>query len=462
MTPSRDTIRSIRPSGPATGPAGPSATLLARASLLNLVARLSSGAAALGLAVLTTNLLSTHGRGVYAILATGVAIVVQVTTGGTTVLAADLIHRRHREQVLHGAVFAIALVTGLVMLPLTAVIWWLTSGVTLAALLGTAAVTALVVYSSFEMAIAQARGDVLRVSLTDLSMAVFPLLATAASAVLFEPTVATLVAGWAAGALITASVLFAAALRAGSLRVRRAWRVGANIMRRAAGVALANGLSLLWARIDVLVVAAVITTSAAGVYSIPVALAAGLLLLSRSLLTATYHSIMTAPAADVAARLGAALRHSIIVVLVGGVLSVPVVAVAAGPVFGHAYRDIWQPYALLVIGSTGTCVHDLLRHFLLTRIERQREFLLIATAGLFLNGALAVAGASLLGLIGAAASTAITYTCDAVALVAVCARQLSVSMRELAVPRRSDLASYWSLVRALLARRGPTEPVARS
>src|SRR5919108_452493 len=75
------------------------------------------------------------------------------------------------------------------------------------------------------------------------------------------------------------------------------------------------------------VAAAVLSTSAAGVYSIPVALAGSLLLLSRSLLTATYHSIMTAPPNEVAARLSAALRHSVIVVLVGGALSVPVVAV---------------------------------------------------------------------------------------------------------------------------------------
>jgi O-antigen/teichoic acid export membrane protein len=397
---------------------------------------------------------------VYAILAAGAGIAVQVIAGGTTVLAADLIHGRYGEQVLHGAVSAITVAVALVTLPLTVAIWLLISGVTLAALLYTAAVTALVVYSSFEMALAQARGDVLRVSVIDLSMAVFPLLATAASAVLFEATVATLLAGWAAGALITASMLFAWALPLGGLRIGRAWRVGTSIMRRAAGVALTNGLSLLGGKIDVLIVAAVITTGAAGVYSIPVALATGLLLLSRSLLTAMYHSIMTAPATDVAARLGAALRHSIIVILVGGALSVPVVAVGAGPVFGDAYRDIWRPYALLVVGSTGTCVHDVLRHFLLTRVERRREFLLIATAGLLLNGALAVVGASLFGLVGAAASTAITYTCDAAALVAVCARRLSVSMRELAVPRLSDLGSYWRLVRALLARRGPTEPVA--
>jgi Na+-driven multidrug efflux pump len=98
-----------------------------------------------------------------------------------------------------------------------------------------------------------------------------------------------------------------------------------------------------------------------------------------------------------------------------------------------------------------------MRHFLLTRLERQREFLLIATIMLLLNGGLAIVGAAEFGLPGAAASTAITYTCDAVALVAICARALSVPMRELAVPRRSDLASYWRIVRSLRARPGSTD-----
>ena len=207
-------------------------------------------------------------------------------------------------------------------------------------------------------------------------------------------------------------------------------------MRRSARVALANGTSVLCARIDVLVVAAVLSASAAGVYSIPVALAANLLLLSRSLLTATYRPIMTAPEDQVAGRLSTAVRHSVIVVLVGGGLSIPVVAVASGFVFGDAYADIWQPYSLLVLASACICVVEVLRHFLLTRLERQNEFVVVVTAMLIVNGVLAAVGAAAFGLVGAAASTTITYALAAFALVAICARRLDVSMRELGGPAR--------------------------
>jgi len=248
---------------------------------------------------------------------------------------------------------------------------------------------------------------------------------------------------------------------AGQLVLRRAWRLAASITQRSFRVALANGTALLCSRIDVLVVAAVISASAAGVYSIPVALSASLLLLSRALLTATYHSIMTAPASEVGARLGAALRHSVIVVLVGGSLSVPVVAVAAGFVFGGPYSEIWQPYAILVPASAFSCVIEVLRHFLVTRLERQREFLLTAVGMLILNGVLAVVGAAEFGLLGAAASTTITYACAALVLIAFCARWLSLSMLELAMPRRSDVGAYWRVLRPMLAKLRPSDPGAR-
>jgi O-antigen/teichoic acid export membrane protein len=435
------------------GTPAPSGKALARASALNLLARMTSGAATLGLAVLTTNVLDTHGRGVYALLTTWAGIGATILTGGTTVLAADLIHRRHGEPVLHGASFAIGVGSALVLVPACVLVGFLTSGATLAALACTAILTALVTYSSFEMAIAQARGDVLRVSVTDIGMAVAPFVATVIAAILFEPTPGTLIAAWAAGAAVTATVQFAGALRAGTVLLWRAWLVAASIMRRSIRVALANGTSLLCSRIDVFVVAAVISVSAAGVYSIPVALAANLLLLSRALLTASYHSIMTAPEEEVAARVSTALRHSVIVVLVGGGLSLPVVAVAAGPVFGDAYSEIWQPYAFLVPASACVCVVEVLRHFLLTRLERQNEFVLIATGMLVVNGALAAAGAAAFGLPGAAASTTVAYALAALALVALCARMLAVSMRELAVPRWSDVAAYGRAARSLLHRR---------
>jgi O-antigen/teichoic acid export membrane protein len=430
----------------------PSGVALARAGALNLAARLTSGAAVLGLAVLSTNVLDTHGRGVYAILTLWAGVGATIITGGTTVLAADLIHGREDERTLHGATFAIAVSSALVLVPVSAAIALVTSGATLAALVASALICVFVTYSSYEMSIDQANGDVLRVSLIDIAMSGLPLVTTVVAAIVLDPTVTTLVAAWAVAALLTASVQLGIARAAGAA-FAHAWGVAASIMRRSAGVALANGASLVSSRIDVFVVAAVLSVSDAGVYSIPVALAANLLLLSRALLTAAYRSLMTAPADEVGDRLSAALHHSVIIVLAGGLASLPVVAVAGGPVFGDAYSEIWQPYAFLVPASACICVVEVLRHVLLTRLERQREFVLLVTGMLVVNGALAAAGAAVFGILGAAAATTVTYALAAVALVSVCSRLLDVPKRELAIPRWSDLAAYRRFGGSLLNRR---------
>jgi O-antigen/teichoic acid export membrane protein len=431
----------------------PSGSSIARSSALNLVGRLTSGAAVFGLAVLSTNVLDTHGRGIYAILATWAGIAMTILAGGTPVMAADLIHGRRDERAMHGASCAVALQSAIALGLVAVAVSAFTADVSLAALLCTAAVAALVTYSNFEMYIAQARGDVLRVRLTDIAMAVFPLVVTVAAVIVAaNPTVTTFMLAWALGAALTAALQLADAIAVSGLVLRRAWQGAASIMRRSIGVALSNATALLMSRIDVLVVAAVLSTSDAGVYSIPVALASSLLLLSRSLLSATYHPIMTAPPEELAARLSVALRHSVIVVLAGGCLSIPVVAVGSGFVFGDAYSEIWRPYAILVPAMAALCVGELLRHFLITRLERQREILVTTAGMLVVNGTLAVAGAAAFGLEGAAASTTITYLVAAIGLVWYCARPLSVPMSQLAVPRPSDLAPYVRVLRLLVSR----------
>jgi O-antigen/teichoic acid export membrane protein len=440
------------PLAPAPPPEPQAVRGIARASALNLLARIISGAAALGLAILTTNVLDTDGRGIYAILGTWAGVLATIITGGTVVMAADLINGRQPQAVLHAAVSAIGLATAMLLLPASVLVSLATDWAPAAAFVCTAAVTALLSYSNFEMHLAQARGDVMRVSLTDIAMALFPLLVSVAAAVALDATVTTLMAAWTLGALITASAQFVSASPGALPTARRAWSVAVSTMRRSVGVAFANGVGLLCSRIDMLVVAVVLSTAEAGVYSIPVALAANLMLVSRALLTASYHSIMTAPASEVADRLSAAMRHSVILVLVAGGLSVPLVAAAAGFVFGDAYSDVWQPYSLLVAAIAFLCVAEFLRHFLLTRLERQRESVTVATGMLVLNGVLAIVGSAAFGLMGAAASTTIAYAAGTLVLIAICASELSVGMRALVMPRRADAATYWHVMRSVPGR----------
>src|SRR5664279_2205574 len=154
--------------------------------------------------------------------------------------------------------------------------------------------TGIVVFVSCEISLAQATGRVTAVGLGEISLATLPLLASAALAASGDATLGSLITAWLAGVSATAALQLWFALRRGGITPVESgivWRW----LWRARGIALSNGMLQLCARVDVLVVSAVLSVSAAGVYSIPVALAANLLLFPRALLTVTYRSIMTAP-----------------------------------------------------------------------------------------------------------------------------------------------------------------------
>ena len=147
---------------------------------------------------------------------------------------------------------------------------------------------------------------------------------------------------------------------------------------------------------------------------------------------------MTAPREEIARRAAATMRGSVGLVLVGGAIGVPLTAAFSSRVFGSAYTEIWRPLAVLVPGIAAWSVVEVLRHVLLTRLERQREVLVTAIGMAGANGVLAVVGSSEFGYLGAAASTTITYIAAALGMARVCSRQLGVPIWRMLVPSRSS------------------------
>jgi O-antigen/teichoic acid export membrane protein len=408
-----------------------------RASALNLAARLTSGASAFALAVLTARVLDTHGRGTYVVLTTAAGIAVVVLSAPAPVMVADLIRNRRGEAELRAGMLALGAGSAL-LLALAALIANL-AGVGLPGpawvQIMAAIATGIVVFVTLEISLAQAMGRVTAVGLGEISLATLPLLASAAIAAFGDAALGSLITAWLAGVSATAVLQLWFALRHGAVSAVASGIV-LRWLWRARGIALSNGMLQLCARVDVLVVSAVMSVSAAGVYSIPVALAANLLLFPRALLTVTYRSIMTAPREAIARRTAATTTGCIALVLAAGVAGVPLTAVLSGRVFGGAYADIWRPLAVLVPGIAAWSVVEVLRHVLLTRLERQREVVITAIGMAGGNGALAVAGSREFGYVGAAASTTITYVAAALWMAHVCSRQLGVPIRRMFVPSR--------------------------
>ena len=416
-------------------------TAMARAGALNLLARLITGAASFALAVLTTHVLSVHGRGLYAILTTTAAICVILLTAPSPVLVADLVHGRRDEAHVRGGIVALGLLSCVVL----SIAAFAAAAVGLHlpgahfVQIATAITSGVLVYVVCEISLAQGTGSVTWVGVGEVLAALLPFLASVAVAALGYTSVGALILAWLAGASLTAAVQLGAALRRRSLALGGALTTALGWLWRSRAIALSNGALQLCARIDILVVSVVISVSAAGIYSIPVALAANLLLFPRSLITVTYRAIMIVPAADLAPRLGATMRRCVLLTAAGAVLGVPLAAVTAGPIFGNAYAGIWQQLAILMPGIAAWSIVELLRHVLLTRFERQREVLLTAFGMTVANGILAVIGSAAFGLNGAAASTTITYVAAALWMTRICSLRLGVPARRMWAPLRTDL-----------------------
>jgi O-antigen/teichoic acid export membrane protein len=408
------------------------------ASALNLAARLASGAAAFALAVLTARVLDTHGRGIYVVLITAAGIGVGLLHAPTPVMLGDLVHNRRSESEVRGGMLALAALSALVLAAATMVARIFGVGLPgpLSVQLMTAIATGIVVFVTCEISLAQATGRVTAVGLGEIGLATLPLLASAAVAVVGAASLSSLITAWLAGVSATAALQVWFSVRRRAVTTIEP-RVVSEWIWRARGIAFSNGMLRLCARIDVLIVSVVISVSAAGVYSIPVALAANLLLVPRALLTVTYRSIMTAPREEIARRTAATISSSPALVLLGGAVGVPLTAAFSGSVFGDAYADIWLPLAVLVPGIAGWSVVEILRHVLLTRLERQREVLLTAIGMAIVNGVLAIVGSREFGYAGAAASTTITYMAAALWMAHVCSRQLGVPVGRLFVASRS-------------------------
>ena len=138
-----------------------------RASALNLAARVVGGAGAFALAILTTRVLDTHGRGAYVILTTAAGIAVGVLGAPMPVMLADLMHRRRTEAELRGGLIAIGTLAGVAL----AVVatggkiagFGLPGPVSVQIM--TALATGVVIFVSCEMSLAQATGRVTAVGL---------------------------------------------------------------------------------------------------------------------------------------------------------------------------------------------------------------------------------------------------------------------------------------------------------
>jgi O-antigen/teichoic acid export membrane protein len=229
-----------------------------------------------------------------------------------------------------------------------------------------------------------------------------------------------------------------------------AGRHALRLARRGAPVSLGNGIARLNYRIDLIVVAVLLPLAQVGRYSVAVAFGEVLWLLSRAVMTGAYATIVGHPSDErsVAMTLRA-FRHSL------GLLTLASLALLIGarvllvPVFGSEFSGVWIPLAFLLPGVIALGAVEIVREFFLVRVERSREYLIMATAATVINLGVAVALVPFIGLAGAALSTSVSYIGAAIYIVSRFARTTGATALHGYIPGRAELTDYRRLAGSL-------------
>jgi O-antigen/teichoic acid export membrane protein len=218
-----------------------------------------------------------------------------------------------------------------------------------------------------------------------------------------------------------------------------------GLMRRTLGFGLKSHVQLLvahlHARIDLYMLAAFLAPADVAFYAIATRLAELIFLLPQSLGVALYPRLAGRDPADAHALTARACR-----LVLGGVVPAAVVLIVGGQWvipgwYGADYAPAVAPLRLLV---PATCFMSL--YFLLSRnfTSRNRQEVNLLAAGVALGGnvALNLVLIPRLGIVGAAASSAISYGLAAVILVVAFLRTSGLGLREMLVPRPAEVGEY--------------------
>jgi stage V sporulation protein B len=414
--------------------------------------------------VVTARGLGAEGRGTYALIVLGSSLAQVPLLGIATPLASEFARQRATLGQLRAASLVIAAGGGGVIATALAAFSIATWPDQRAFAIAAAVVPPLMLLA-FQQALALAQGRVVHYGL----MFVIPSLISGMAL-----TVGVLTTGEALPSLaIWAGAQWVAPLAILALDVRNApFRFGGlrPLVRRltvsGAPISVASAISRLNYRVDVLVVAALLSRGDVGRYSVAVTGGETLWQLSRAVVTGAYRSIITSAEPESRRIVVRSVRHSSLLLLVAGVLAI-VASVALIPaIFGDQYRDVWKPFALLVPGTAAFGASEVFRTYFTVRLERSFEFLATTIVSVIVTVAAAFALVPLIGISGAAIATTIAYGCMATILLVRFIQSGGDPHLRSYLPGRSDLADYARLARSLRPRRSaptpPAEPPVRS
>jgi O-antigen/teichoic acid export membrane protein len=348
------------------------------------------------------------GRGLYALTMLAATFMALPVLGITTPLSAEVAHKRSTLAQLYAASITISFLIGGVIA---------TVGVIVAVLvwpdwawLGFAAAPLpLLCLAQCQIMLYQAEGAIMRMGLMSLAMSVVTLVSVSVVAIAATGDIYLALLAWAVVQPIVPTCVLFQQRRASGLEWRGVRALTSRLLRRGLPVTFANTILRLNYRVDVFVVAALLPLADVGTYSIAVAVGEVLWELSRALVTGAYSTIAGAALPESARVATRSFRHSALLLVTSGIVSIVGAYVLMGPVLGSDFDSVWVPLALLMPGIVGFGASDVLRVFFLVRLERSREYLYATSGATILNLVAAVLLVPVIGISGAAISTSVSY-----------------------------------------------------
>jgi O-antigen/teichoic acid export membrane protein len=285
-----------------------------------------------------------------------------------------------------------------------------------------------------------------------LARSLVPLVALAVMALVAPGQIHLALFVWAGAQFIVPAFTLGEQRRQARFKFRGLRPLLARLIRRGIPVSLANTVARLSYRLDLIVVAALLTIGDVGRYSVATAAGETLLLLSRAVMTGAYAPLIGSELSESIRIAVRTMRHCVALVVPAGVLLTLVSAVAMKPVLGPAFADVWVLVGLLIPSFLAVSIAELLINFLVVRLERTREFLLMSMAAGVANLAGAAVLVTVIGLPGAAISSSVTYGFAVLYLLTRFAQAGGPASPRAYLPSGAELSDYARLVGAVRRR----------
>jgi O-antigen/teichoic acid export membrane protein len=237
----------------------------------------------------------------------------------------------------------------------------------------------------------------------------------------------------------------------------RRHRPSPALMRAIVRFTLVTGLGgivgFLNYRIDLILVVSLDSREGAGIYSSAIAVAEALWLFSSAIAMASYARVARVDRAEAARVTATAVRHTLLVVVIGGIVTALVAPAAVELLFGRDYRDAATSLRILCLGTAMFAPQGLFSNYFTNQLGRPVIQLLLA---IFALSTSVIAGVLLIphyGTAGAAWSTTISYALSGALAVGLFLWLSEARLSDLWRVRSSDVASYARLVRDIASGR---------